>query len=143
MIHGPISTKSFYDNPIPSCSQSTPSCASTARTFTVTPEQVIPIPHSERKIHADDKRRGKTAVLSSTPYKEELERSITVRQKKIPKRNLAEEASTNSNKKIRKRVRHQNIKKIPRRVKDNSSSSEGAESTPKYQKNTKKSKRQQ
>ncbi|KAJ8972236.1 hypothetical protein NQ317_017560 [Molorchus minor] len=61
-----ISTKKFYANATPSCSYST-------KTFSVTPEHIIPLPHAEQKKHNNNRRKGKTAILTSTPYKKELE----------------------------------------------------------------------
>lgn len=84
----PIPTEQFYAN-------STPSCSHTTQNFVITPQQVVPVPHSERKINLNDKRRGKTAVLTSTPYKEELEESISKRlPTKKPKLNLGDNDKT-------------------------------------------------
>ncbi|KAG5887513.1 hypothetical protein JTB14_036236 [Gonioctena quinquepunctata] len=78
-----IPTKQFHSN-------STPSCSHTTQNFVVTPQQVVPVPHSERKSNLNDSRRGKTAVLTSTPYKEELEGSICKRLTKKPKLNFGD-----------------------------------------------------
>ncbi|KAG5892268.1 hypothetical protein JTB14_034219 [Gonioctena quinquepunctata] len=51
---------------------------------------VVPIPHSEKKLNLNDRRSGRTAVLTSTPYKEELEESICRRLTKDPKLNFGD-----------------------------------------------------
>ncbi|KAG5882732.1 hypothetical protein JTB14_004029 [Gonioctena quinquepunctata] len=76
-------TKQFHAN-------STPSCSNTTQNFVVTPPQVVPVPNSERKLNLNDRRRGKTAVLTSTPYKQELEESIGKRLTKKPKLNFGD-----------------------------------------------------
>ncbi|XP_057670265.1 uncharacterized protein LOC130902290 [Diorhabda carinulata] len=74
----PVSCIKFYTNATPS----------TSTKFEITPQQVVPLPHAERRINANDERRGKTAILTSTPYKEELEASIEKKPNKRPKLNL-------------------------------------------------------
>lgn len=86
-----VSCTKFYGNV-------TPSCSYTITKFQVTPEQIVPLPHAERKMNAKDKRRGKTAVLTSTPYKEELETSIAKPPIKKPKLNLDETQKVGNNK---------------------------------------------
>ncbi|KAG5896795.1 hypothetical protein JTB14_008370 [Gonioctena quinquepunctata] len=78
-----IPTKQFHAN-------STPSCSHTTQNFVVTTQQVVPVPHSEKKLNLNDRRRGKTAVLTSTPHKEELEESICKRLTKKPKLNFGD-----------------------------------------------------
>ncbi|KAG5873851.1 hypothetical protein JTB14_030155 [Gonioctena quinquepunctata] len=53
-----IPTKQFYAN-------STPSCSHTTQNFVVTPQQVFPVSHSARKLDLNDRRKSKTAVLTS------------------------------------------------------------------------------
>ncbi|KAG5891127.1 hypothetical protein JTB14_022239 [Gonioctena quinquepunctata] len=50
--------------------------------------KVVPVPHSEIKLNLNERRRDKTAVLTSTPFKEELEESICKRLTKKPKLNF-------------------------------------------------------
>lgn len=101
--------------------------------FVVTPKQVIPLPHGERNINPTDRRRGKTAILTSTPYKNELEESINSRANKKPKLNLDRGIETTKGKKKltkgKKKVSKRMIKKKvqvrkPTRNKESSSEEE-------------------
>ncbi|XP_069681190.1 uncharacterized protein [Periplaneta americana] len=55
------SGSSQSDSPIPATSA-----------FQVSPQELKPIPRAERKEESTKRRRGKTAILTSSPYKEEL-----------------------------------------------------------------------
>lgn len=80
------------------------SCTQIPQNFVVTPKEIIPVPQAERKLpDHKDKRRGRTAVLTSTPYKEELEESIIQRSKKKPKLNFGDSQNNATPKKRYKR----------------------------------------
>ncbi|KAG5869591.1 hypothetical protein JTB14_014720 [Gonioctena quinquepunctata] len=51
-----IPTKQLYAN-------STPSCSHTTQNFVVTPQQVVPVPHSERKSNLNDRRQNAKVKL--------------------------------------------------------------------------------
>ncbi|KAB0790630.1 hypothetical protein PPYR_14932 [Photinus pyralis] len=114
-----------------------PSC-SNASAFTVTPKQVVSIPQAaERKTNLNDRRRGKTVILTSTPYKKELEDTLAARSgqssKKMPKRNLEKKSSkqtktvssTSTHKTCKKQVALKPAPKVDES--GSSSSSEGEE----------------
>lgn len=56
----------------------------------VPPEAILHIPKVQKNTKRVTRKRGKTAVLTSTPYKNELEESLSKKAKKV-KRNLTEE----------------------------------------------------
>lgn len=63
---------------------------------------IMPPPKEKERIRktTHDKRRGKTAILTSSPYKRELEEEErTIKIKKVPKRKLFMETKINTNKK--------------------------------------------
>ena len=107
-----------------------PSC-STSSNFVITPKQIVNIPQApERKSNSGDRRRGKTAILTSTPYKNDLQETIAARlaktSKKKPKLNL--EDTTKKNKVISTLSKKKVVKKqVAAKVNDNISSSSSDE----------------
>lgn len=53
------------------------------------PEDIMPIPKVQTNAKRATRKRGKTAILTSTPYKNELEESLSEKAKKV-KRNLTQ-----------------------------------------------------
>jgi len=50
-----------------------PSTSAKISSFSVSPAALMPPPHHERKVSKNNRRKGKTAILTSSPYKCELE----------------------------------------------------------------------
>ena len=73
---------SGYDKPTPGCSWMTTDLNDSATTFTVSPEVLIPIPKVRGSAKRSNRRRGKTAILTDSPYKNELEAAIKAKEEK-------------------------------------------------------------
>lgn len=92
-------------SPEPSCSGMTP--------FQTTPEQIMPLPKEQRTTKRASKRRGKTAIITESPYKNEL---ISLQKGKESKENLKKvkkAVSFDTNEKQKKRKPIKNKKEIP------------------------------
>lgn len=72
--------------------------------FTVSPCQLRPPPHEAERIQRkSDRRRGKTSILTSPPYKNNLEAESTSRTKETPKRSVSKIFKTKRLQKKRQR----------------------------------------
>jgi hypothetical protein len=77
----PIQPLTQTSEPQPCCSKSLSSTPyqhlSPQTTFTVSPSDIMPFPQAERKIQqTTDKRKGRTVILTDSPYKNELESAL-------------------------------------------------------------------
>lgn len=97
--------------------------ASHSSSFAISPTHLMPLPHIERKrVEKSDKRRGKTAILTASPYKIELESLIEEKKKQEEKKLsrkrklLGEEDNKPKNKNLQKRTKktHKKEKSKPR-----------------------------
>lgn len=71
---------------------------------TSSPKDLLPVPHAKRLSQQPTRKRGKTVVLTESPYKTELEEAIANQKQKktqIVKRNLIGKTKTNKRKKLR------------------------------------------
>ena len=57
------------------------------KTF-VTPEGIIPVPKLKATAKGISRKRGKTAILTSSPYKNELEESEQIKKQKLKGKDL-------------------------------------------------------
>lgn len=84
-VNGPPAKKvrfSGNDKATPGCSWMTTDMNDSATTFTVSPEVLIPIPKVRGSAKRSNRRRGKTAILTDSPYKNELEAAIKAKEEK-------------------------------------------------------------
>lgn len=83
--------------------------------FAVSPQDIKPIPVSTcpRAVRKSDKRRGKTVIITSSPYKLELELEKEEREKKQGKKNLAMKRKLFRPKVTKKEVKKKFKKKEP------------------------------
>lgn len=90
----------------------------------MSPEVALPIPKIQQTVKRANRKKGKTAVLTSTPYKEELEEAAAKRvpnkKKDGVKRKIGNEIETN---RIAKKKRNPS-KKLPINKVDSDSSSD-------------------
>lgn len=66
----PIKSSSFYGKTEPS-------------SFAFSPKDMLPIPHAPRKVATVRRTRGKTAILTESPYRKELEENIAAKTKPV------------------------------------------------------------
>ncbi|KAF5303957.1 hypothetical protein FQA39_LY01742 [Lamprigera yunnana] len=84
---------------------------------TITPETIVLVPHNERQFNSNYRRRGKTANLTSTPYKDELEEAIEKRKDKDKLNKQKVEKNIPKSKKVKKKIDKPNKpKKVGRLV---------------------------
>ena len=108
--------------PSESTSESTPGSSqldrpkSSTSAFHVSPKDLKAVPLAERKEQKSDKRRGKTAVLTSSPNKEELKSSM--KKDKSPKRKLQIWPHSNSSRPTEDRKVGQKKAKKVRKVRE-------------------------
>ena len=70
------------DKATPGCSWMTTDMNDSPTAFIVSPENLIPIPKVRGSAKRTNRRRGKTAVITDSPYKNELEDAIKEKQEK-------------------------------------------------------------
>ena len=87
----------------------------TSFTF-VTPEGIIPIPKIKETAKRISRKRGKTAILTSSPYKNELEESEQIKKQKLKGKVLVKKKLSNESQK------RKNNKKVSTSAKKNDSS---------------------
>ena len=87
----------------------------TSFTF-VTPEGIIPIPKIKETAKRISRKRGKTAILTSSPYKNELEESEQIKKQKLKGKALVKKKLSNESQK------RKNNKKVSTLAKKNDSS---------------------
>lgn len=77
----------------------------TISSFTVSPRDILVVPRGARKVTTTNRARGKSAILTESPYRNELENSIAVKTKPsktlLVKRKIVNQKE-NKNKKLRK-----------------------------------------
>ena len=83
---------------------------STSALLSAPPEDIMPIPKVQTNVKRATRKRGKTAILTSTPYKNELEESLSEKTKKV-KRNL-----TQTNKPMKTTSKEKKSKEIKNKV---------------------------
>lgn len=73
--------------------------------FGVSPKDILPVPHAPRKVATARRTRGKTAILTESPYKNELEQNIAAKTKPIRinqvKRKVGFQKSTKNKKSVK------------------------------------------
>lgn len=122
-------------NPLPGCSSwkapnEYASSDITKKSFfpCLSPEVALPIPKIQQTIKRANRKRGKTAILTSTPYKEELEeaaaKKVPKKKKEGVKRNIANESQISS---IAKKKRNPSKKLSINKVDSDSSSDENSD----------------
>jgi len=82
-------TNNYQEEPQPSTS------------FTVSPVHIIPIPKTSIKSRSTNRNKGKAAILTSSPYKAELEASKAVT---LPKKSIMQ--TTKKNKQVKKHYKY-------------------------------------
>lgn len=74
--------------------------------FEITPKDLLPIPKALPKIKQNNRKRSRTAILTSSPYKKELEEEkLQQEQKKTPKRVAKDDNTAKSAKKFKTKMK--------------------------------------
>lgn len=124
-INGEITPEksiSNLDSPIPVIKPSSFYGRTISSSFIVSPSEVIAVPHANRKLYTNKRVRGKTAILTESPYKNELEAVIAARKKQTKTQNIKRKVMTQKGNKGKK------TKKV--HVKDTSSEAETDDDDP-------------
>lgn len=88
------------------------------------PTAIIPIPQTNQNIKRISRKKGKTVVLTSTPYKEELEQSLKTKNKKTPRQVAVKRKIDEDDQGGSKKTKDKGIKKTKVARQDDSDDSE-------------------
>lgn len=79
--HIPSSSK-FFLPPTPTSNHNAEASMLSCQSFCVSPQDIRPLPRSDKRVKRENRKKGKTAILTASPYKKELESELKEKEDK-------------------------------------------------------------